>query len=728
MSDTTIDLRGNTNFVVIKDLNNEIVVPRTNLAAVDMTAANGLTVVGNTLYANLATAEDISLGTTGHLVDAVQLKAALDTKQASFTVGDLLENTSGTLNRKRYMPIIQEANIPTRSVQPVGATAAVSALVLEPGNAYKITATNTNKWLATTAAFKAEQDTWGLEGHIELFIAGTGYVHTDDNVVLSTPLEPDAVNNCTIRFHDGKAIISVEDTIAGYIVLVAGGTEGTADGGSLYYGLSQNVGTYIGFNDVLSGTVIDMAGVTTYNGEKHVVGNGYSDTVLTGGISCTNKTTVANLSLQNVTVAGGTLTLGDAFIPSGSTVAVSGGGLAVEKVTGAGSESVIDLGGTNINISRGGSAYASGATFSAGSTTSNGGAVYVDSSGSGNFVNCQFLGNNAPLADGSGGGLYVGTSANVTLGGCIFSGNVAYRGQDVSVNGGNVTASNCTFYDTNWLRGGEMTVVGGTLTRTYIQNTGNLVLSDGVTVGVVASAGSNPGTVTLASGAILDLTGNTNPTPIAPGGGIVFESGGATVYPSAGSASAAFITGGTFASISNDNVFQLSTISAGVNTAPRRIIVNTDDVFSATNVKITSGYGSGTGGAANGGAVWVNGGTAVLSGCSVYNNKSDNAGGGIFVGGKCYLTNCFVSGNTAETGAEIYIGTAGELHIGGQTNTIRRVEGGGSTIISGGASITTEAGLSATKGITVLTGGCTVNGNAIPAGTYTKIDSNGQPT
>ena len=31
-------------------------------------------------------------------------------------------------------------------------------------------------------------------------------------------------------------------------------------------------------------------------------------------------------------------------------------------------------------------------------------------------------------------------------------------------------------------------------------------------------------------------------------------------------------------------------------------------------------------------------------------------------------------------------------------------------------------------GITVLTGGCTVNGNAIPAGTYTSIDSNGQPT
>jgi hypothetical protein len=40
--------------------------------------------------------------------------------------------------------------------------------------------------------------------------------------------------------------------------------------------------------------------------------------------------------------------------------------------------------------------------------------------------------------------------------------------------------------------------------------------------------------VTIASGAILDLTGNTNATPIAPGGGITFGAS-VTVINSAGS-------------------------------------------------------------------------------------------------------------------------------------------------------------------------------------------------
>ncbi len=54
----------------------------------------------------------------------------------------------------------------------------------------------------------------------------------------------------------------------------------------------------------------------------------------------------------------------------------------------------------------------------------------------------------------------------------------------------------------------------------------------------------------------------------------------------------------------------------------------------------------------------------------------------------------------------------------------------GTVTISGGASINLTSSIApgGTGGITVLTGGCTVNGNAIPAGTYTSIDSNGQPT
>lgn len=47
-------------------------------------------------------------------------------------------------------------------------------------------------------------------------------------------------------------------------------------------------------------------------------------------------------------------------------------------------------------------------------------------------------------------------------------------------------------------------------------------------------ATSGNGSVTISSGAIVDLTGNTNATPINPGGGIVISSGGISIIDSAG--------------------------------------------------------------------------------------------------------------------------------------------------------------------------------------------------
>lgn len=73
----SIDLSGNTNFVCLKNLRGDFVVPRTNLAAVDMTVGNGLAISGNTMYTMLATDQDVSLGTTGRLLDAAVMKEVL---------------------------------------------------------------------------------------------------------------------------------------------------------------------------------------------------------------------------------------------------------------------------------------------------------------------------------------------------------------------------------------------------------------------------------------------------------------------------------------------------------------------------------------------------------------------------------------------------------------------------------------------------------------------------
>ena len=380
-----------------------------------------------------------------------------------------------------------------------------NSVTLEPDTAYKITATASAVTLNANVPAAGQ---WAYEGHAEIFVAGTGYVVTGSNVVLANALEPDSVNNCTVRFHDGIAIISVEDHVYGYIVTsISGTTQGT-----LPYGITSATSNYIAFDATTNGSTIDLSG-STASAEKHIVGNGYNETTLTGAVDCsTAKVTVANLSLQDVGITGGTLTLGDAYIPSGSTVAVSGGGLAVEKVTGAGSESVINLNGTsmeNIGISTN-------------------------------------LFENIMIANGKGGAIKAKddtTIRNVIISSSTVLGGIA----DLVVSTGHTKAVSCYFS----YEGNSIFILGGTCTLTdcyyggRIRDDGKLVISGTLHVppngDIESGIKTSGGSVTLTSGAILDLTGNTNATPIAPGGGITFESGGATVLYSSGAVSGSYM-------------------------------------------------------------------------------------------------------------------------------------------------------------------------------------------
>jgi hypothetical protein len=572
------------------------------------------------------------------------LAASLAAKQDNITAGDLLEFTSGTaLNRKRYMPVFKEAGMSKRSITPAGGTASVQALVLEPGNAYQVNAVSASKWFATTASFKESSEQWGLESHIELFVAGTGYVRTDTNVVLANALEPDAVNNCTVRFHDGLAIISVEDHVAGYIVVSATGS--TA--GTLAYGLGSSTQGYAAFDATVDGQTLDMGGAVT-NGEKHVVGNGYNDTIVTGGVSCTSKTTFANLGMVNVSVLGGTMTLGDVFIPQGGTVSVSGGGLAIEKAVGSGG--VIDLGGTNVAVSSGTTATASGCTFSGGSG-SRGGAI-DGLKATVLLTNCDFAGNTAEY----GGGVLNVQSGEATVNGGIFQSNTAryggviYIGYNGIANFSNTVCSSNTATD-----GGGVAYLGAETsfatftncvlngnTPNDIRNIAGSVTLSGSTVGSTVTSGGNitmvgansidkltgnkSGTVTISNDAIIDLTGNTNNPAISPGGGISFAPGGATVYPSAGSASAYVLGGMTVPQIGNTNMVNLS----------------------GTHVVISSGA------------------TAYASGCTFSGGSATEVGGAFALTNECEASfvSCNFAGNSTTTGGGC-IATKYPVHISG---------------------------------------------------------------
>ena len=606
-----------------------------------LTSANAGTGISITEGGTISTADIPQSVVTG-------LDASLAAKQNNITAGYGMELIGGsTVGQKRYFQI----------ESPVS-----SAVTLQAGHAYRINATAGQK---TLNAETMNSNEFGLDGHIELFVANTGYVHTGANVVLSQPLEPDAVNNCTVRFHDGLAIISVEDHVAGYIVVSATGSTS----GTLPYGLSSASQAYVAFDASLNGQTFDLGGVAT-NGEKHVVGNGYADTVVTGGLSCTSKTTFANLSMVDVSVLGGTMTLGDVYIPSGSTVGVSGGGIILEKAVGSGvidASSGIDNATVNVNIT--------GITFTGGANTSYLaylGSLTGDKNRSGSFSSCTF----SNIACSNGRALYVGGAGSSPLlfEQCSFDGS--YRpGSSGGINALQVPASryarikDCTFGENQGVQ------VNGTL---YVNGSNS-------TLSYLARSEGN-GSMTIESGAIIDLTGNTTTTPIRPGGGVTFSPGGATVYPSAGSASAYMLGGMTVPQIGNTNVVNLNNSVA----------------------RVSSGFASGciiSGGSTStygGFCTLYSGNTLELNGATVTGNYARTNGGAMFIqsGASATVADCVFSGNTTDVGSATDILNAGALTLSG-ANSFNTISGAGVLTISSGAIINLTSSIAAGGGIMI---------------------------
>lgn len=426
-------------------------------------------------------------------------------------VGFGLQLDGGTASYARY-----------RSIETVtGGTVTLMA-----GHAYKAYATTSP---LTITAEDIPAGKYGQEGHLEIYLANASYVIADpQKVVLRDALEPDSVNNITCRFHDGLCILSVEDHFAGYIVISATGTAA----GSLPYAISSASQEYVAFDATTNGAVIDLSGATA-SGERHLVGNGYTNTILTGSVDCgTSKFTVANLGLSNVQITGGVMTLGDAYIPSGSTVAVSGG-LAVEKVSG--NMGTLDLGEQTV--------------------------VVISPA---HFSNIEITGGKSPIKV---------NSSTCTINGCYFHDNGAFGGVNgiAAYNDAAVILSGSTVGDTS--AAGVFLANSAVCSATDASFGGRVIAGYRTTSAHMIFSGSNSvllnidgsGTVTISSGATIDLTDNTNATPIAPGGGITFEPGGATVYPSAGQASAYSLGGLSVPQLTNsaEVIAGSLTISAG---------------------------------------------------------------------------------------------------------------------------------------------------------------------
>lgn len=695
------------------------------------------------------------------------LEADLNNKQNSLSTGFWIEINDDWISVERYHAIHEPYSRGTVSMQA--------------GEAYKIYATTS---AVTLDAENIPNNTWGLDGHAEIFVANTGYVQTTSHVVLANALEPDAVNNCTVRFHDGLAIISVEDHVAGYIVVYASGSTS----GTLPYGIGTAEQEYIAFDAALNGSTIDLSG-STANSEKHIVGNGYTSTTLTGEVNCgTSKFTVANLSLRNVSVTGGVMTLGDVYVLSGAIVSAPDLGLVAERValeTGSGTAYI--SGGTFTGISGGMmtgpvsvlggfSMIGSGATvnlnggqltdssFKSGTPYTLSGITFIGGSGGyggalstgTRWINitcdisgCTFSGNHAT----SNGGAFNfnarnGYSCTVNMTSCIVSGNTAAGNPNGALVGNGVVVN---IADSLFDNGGadflvqgsnastgqitELNLSGSTVMGDMILRSGKITFGGNCFLGGSAYCdnSSGSGIVVLSSGAVLDLTGNTNATPIAPDGGITFASGGATVKVGDATASSSYminnVTLPAGAKLTNTAVVDFG----GTRPAPPN-----GAVFSG--VMLTNMMGS------NGG-VRLDNASASFFDCTIYNpnpivfNRNGTALFAINSNTVASLVRTVVSGNT-DTAIDIVSSamvSASDCTIldrirlrnGGRltcigSNVIGLVsggDGGGSVTLTSGATLDLTGNTRATPiapggGITFESGGATVYPSAGSAGAY----------
>ena len=390
------------------------------------------------------------------------------------------------------------------TIETVDVSVASPSVTMVPGHAYSVNATAKAVTL-NVAPFNSNQ--FGIDdGHLEIFVANTGYVKTGANVELANALEPDSINYCTVRFVGGVAKIALEDNIGGYVVTI----NAASGEGSLYYGLATALQEYIAVDASLNGQTLDMGGAVT-SGEKHVVGNGYADTILTGGVSCTSKTTFANLTMSGVVNSGGTMTLGDVNVES---VSIAGGALAVEKVTGNGG--VIDLGGTTAFIDMKDGSEITGTTITGYAETANIARGVINmgwTPGSALMSSCTITGNTH--TNGLGGAVNVFTNTShsaceLTLSDCVISGNAGPN--PICVYGGGQDAV-LVLKDTV---AAEDAVVG---------SGGKIVLDGAVIVKKIANYWqTSDGVVTISSGASINLTSS-----IVPGGAITVLDGGCTV-------------------------------------------------------------------------------------------------------------------------------------------------------------------------------------------------------
>ena len=742
--------------------------------------------------------------------------AVIDTTANTKTTDAVIGHTNSTL---RHLAFADNVSI----VYATGTTATVDAMTLNGlmkdgrlvGGAFgdiAITGSTADPWTATKAIFASPLDAHEVD---TVKLSGTTFTATAKIDRMPTRIQLPASTTVSVRGNTAGTTASEKVITAPIIVIGDDPSAGPNGSATIAYGTNNTssisgLGTYIakdGSHDFTTGvtsvTTADGLGTALADGNKWTklqndlttsatftaaTPASINDNIITddyepifGGIYSVSSggTMTVNEATKTATVAGGAIVMSNVQIPKGATLVNGTSNIAFAHgaiVTGGGT---IDLNKKSLEPA-GSRVTLDGLTITGGNATGYGAIQDVYNTAtirncliSGNVANADVAGINQyggtlnlsnTVITGNTAGSWVGgmrlwASAKAYITSSFIAGNVASGGApDIQYNGD----------------GGTINMSGSTVGYIVFQTvdgtntSGQLNLAGYNKITGAVSERFSPayyGHVTISSGAIVDLTDNANQAPIHPGtsGAVVFEAGGATVYPSAGSASAYVLGGMTVPQIGNTNVVTLG---------GSRVEASTGSII-ASNCVISGGAAM-TGGKAaifaTHAGTTVNFTSTTVTGCTVTDSDS---GGAFYItdGAVGTFNNCVFSGNadsrsrgptmTVEyNGASatlnnctatqaIQCGPYGTVTISGGTVATLGTWGNATFVLAGAVKLTEVDNLWSTgnkvvissgavitlihyifhsgspASIEVKTGGCTVNGHQIAAGNYTWIRQDG---
>ena len=399
----------------------------------------------------------------------------------------------------------------------------------------------------------------------------------------------------------------------------------------------------------ISGTsaTCNLSSVTIQNFKNTSLNGGaiYSE----GKLNLSGTAKIDNNSATNgggVYVYSGTATMADGTI-SNNTATNGGGGVYVYEGTatmtgGTISNNTATNHGGGIFIVSGSRAEMTGGTISNNTATSQGGGIfsYGDLTISGGTIS----GNKVSGSNGIGGGIC--SEYNLTIRGGTISGNKA-EGSNGSGGGihFNYSSGTLAISDTAEINGnsatngagvyvnsGTMEMTGGTISNNTATNSGG---------GIYFNSSSS--TLTISDKA--EINGNSA------------TSGGAGIYITSGTMT---MTGGTISSNTADYGGGIYKTGTGL--------------LKISNTAKIDGNSS----TADGGGIYIDSGTATMTGGTISNNTATNYGGGIFSHGDLTISGGTISGNTAGIGGGICVDSGTATMTGGTiSNNTASTDGGG---------------------------------------------------